>query len=186
VSLTAYLRKVERLPLNVRVFVISALAGPIVFAFLYCLNAAILIWFFDPRSDRPMYEYLVALTVYQFFFFILEFFASLPAFVALGAWLTVLVLLLKKVMVRKYALVAAAVVFSPLVIFISSKISGRFELTEEDQIAPPLIFGSALLWEFPLRGFLMIALFDIVAVLVCCLLVLRRSDANNFHVIEGA
>jgi hypothetical protein len=135
-----------------------------------------------------MYEYLVALTVYQFFFFVFEFFASLPAFVALGAWLAILVSLLEKVIVRKYALVAAAVVFSPLVIFISSKISGpgHFELTEEGQIAPPLVFGSALLWEFPLRGFLMIALFDVVAILVCCLLMLRTSRANNLHVIEGA
>jgi hypothetical protein len=133
-----------------------------------------------------MYEYLVALTVYQFFFFIFEFFVSLPAFVALGAWLTVLVVLLKKAMVRKYALVAAAVIFSPLVIFISSKISGpgRFELSEEGEIAPPFVFGSALLWELPLRGFLMIALFDVVAVAVCCLLMLRTSQANNLHVIE--
>jgi hypothetical protein len=70
--------------------------------------------------------------------------------------------------------------------FMSCKLFGRFELYNEGDIPPPLVFGAALLWEFPLRGFFVVALPNVAAVAVCCWLLMRsRLNGEHVSVIDG-
>lgn len=161
------------MPSNARIFIVSALIGPGVFALLFCLNAAIQIYFFDARLDRPAHEYVTMLTSQEVFLFIFAFAASLSAFIAFGIWLIVSAMVLQRAGVRRRNLTIAGLIFVPVMTFISCKLFGRFELYNEGDIPPPLVFGAAMYWEFPLRGFLVIALPNVVAVAICCWLLMR-------------
>jgi hypothetical protein len=118
------------------------------------------------------------LTLFQFFFFIWALFVSLPAFVALAAWLIALLVLLKKEAVGNNGLILAAAIFSPLMIFITCKLQDRFlggwQPSTEGEVMPHAVFSTVLIWELPLRGFLLITTLHFAAILVCCWLMLRR------------
>jgi hypothetical protein len=181
-------RKGALMPSNPRITMISALLGPGAFAFLFCLNGAIDIYFFDVRSDRPAHEYAVMLTAGEVVFFIWAFVTNWFAFAALSAWLIISSALLKRAGVPRWGLVVMALIFVPVMTFISCKIYGRFELQEEGETPPPLLFGTALSWEFPLRGFLLIFVLNVAAVIVCCWLLMRQPRLENHHnaIIEDA
>jgi hypothetical protein len=168
------------MPSNGRILTVSALIGPAVFASLFCLNSAILVYFFDQRTDRPVHEYVFVLTIGEIIFFIWSFLRSWPAFVALGAWLVISAKVLQRAAMQRCGLAISAFIFIPVMTFISCKLFGRFELYSDSDTPPLLVFGAALLWEFPLRGFFVVALPNVVTVAVCCWL-LMRSRLNGDH-----
>jgi len=154
-------------PESIKLAAICAGAGPAIYALLFCLNMSIIIFFFDTRVDRPAYEYVIMLTVFQVVFFVLAYVESWLAFACLALWL----LLISKI-VRLHAFVAA-VIFVPLMTFINCKISGQYDPVDFVDPWPPLVFGAAVLWEFPLRGFLAILTQTAISAGICGWLVSR-------------
>jgi hypothetical protein len=153
-------------PETFKLMAICAGAGPAIFALLFCLNMSIIIFFFDTRVDRPASEYVIALTAYQGVFFVLMYVGSWLAFACLALWL----LLIPKIRVNAFA---AAVIFIPVMTFINCKIIVQYDWADHVGPPPPLVFGSAVFWEFPLRGFLAILTQTAISAGICGWLVSR-------------
>lgn len=148
-------------PETIRLMAICVGAGPAIFALLFCLNMSMVIFFFDSRVDRPASEYFIALTAFQVVFFVLEYVGSWLAFACLALWL----LLISKI-VRMHAFVAT-MIFVPVMTFIICKITGQYDPVDLIDPPPPLVFGAAVVWEFPLRGFLMIFVLTAISAGAC-------------------
>ena len=148
-------------PQTIRLMAICVGAGPAIFAFLFCLNVSIAIFFFDSRLDRPASDYFIALTAFQLFFFVLWYFQSWLAFACLALWL----LLISK-FARIHAFVAT-MIFVPVMTFIVCKIAGQYDPIDLIDPPPPLVFGAAVIWEFPLRGFLLILVLTAISAGAC-------------------
>jgi hypothetical protein len=156
-------------PSAAKLVAICVVAGPAIFAFLYCLNSEIFLLFFAPRGDHPTIESVVAvLVVLPVALFMWMYVVNVIGFACLAGWL----LLLSKIM--RTHIFAGAIIFIPVMTFISCKVYGRYSPVDFDDSPPPLVFGTALLWEFPLRGFLPIFIFTAISVAACAAWLSRR------------
>jgi hypothetical protein len=169
-----------RIAPTAKVVAICVGAGPALFAFLFCVNFAIHLFFFDTRIDRPVGEYAVMLTAFQAFFFVWMFVGNLLAFACLALWL----LLMSKI-VRIHAFVAA-IIFVPAMTFVNCRVYGQYGPGEFVDPPPTLVFGTELLWEFPLRGFLLIAILTAVSAGTCGWLLSRRRVLVRPDDVMGA
>jgi hypothetical protein len=147
-------------------------AGPAFFALFFCVNGAIHLYFFDSRADRPAQEYIVMLTAGEFFFFLFSYITNILAFFCLGLWLVGS----NALRLNKWI---AAVVFVPVMTYITCKLFFAWDPVEENVAVPDVVFGAAMLWEFPFRGFFLVLFGNIFAVSCCCWLLDRTVTVKN-------
>jgi hypothetical protein len=148
-----------------------ALAGPAAFALFFCANGIIAICFDGVRGDRPVSEFVTMLMVFPILSFLFAYVAVLPAFLGLGLWLLAANALRRNIY-------AATLVFVPVMIYVSCRSWGSW-MPLEDMPVPDLVFGAAMIWAFPLKGFLLIFLGNFFAVGCCCWVLNRRSKPGR-------